>query len=489
MLAGVPNALTDFVPRGDEQLHRLFGEMVDALPVAIYTTDSEGRLKYFNAAAVSLSGRVPELGTDQWCVTWKLFLPDGTPLPHDQSPMAIALKGGDVRRGVECIAERPDGTRFCFTPYPVILRDANGQIIAGMNLLVDITDRKKAQFEAIGTKRQLQLITENMDVGVTRCTADLRYSWVSRTYAHWLGQMPDDIAGRPIVDVIGQEAYDIEWPYFEKVLSGQTVEFGTQMTLLGAGTRWVHAVYVPTRGEDGKVDGWIAVVTDVTDRRESEERLRTNERQFKEAQHLAKVGSWDRDLSTDRIICSDEMFRILGMPDFAPPSFPAFLNSIHPADREKILAADRQVLCADTPVTTECLHHPAKRRGAFCPISCSGGQKHRRRTSSPDRRNRGYHRSRHRRASFFEKAKGVLKNAERLANLGHWDWDLNSNQVTWSEETLRIFGQPVDYKPSYEDLLQITIAEDKERMDQIVRIALAENHGFQVGVPNRPARR
>jgi PAS domain S-box-containing protein len=73
-----------------------------------------------------------------------------------------------------------------------------------------------------------------------------------------------------------------------------------------------------------------------------------------------------------------------------------------------------------------------------------------------------------------------LKNAERLANLGHWDWDLNSNQVTWSEETFRIFGQPVDYKPSYEDLLQITIPEDKERVDQVVRSSLAKNHGFLV---------
>ena len=126
MVAGVPNALPDFVARGDEQLNRLFGEMVDALPVAIYTTDSEGRLKYFNAAAVNLSGRLPELGTDQWCITWKLFLPDGTPLPYSQCPMAIALKGGDVPKGVECIAERPDGTRFWFTPYPVILREATG---------------------------------------------------------------------------------------------------------------------------------------------------------------------------------------------------------------------------------------------------------------------------------------------------------------------------------------------------------------------------
>ncbi len=115
MTNGQALALTDFVARG-RLAEGVFREMVEALPVAIYITDANGRLTFFNEAAVKLSGRVPEIGTDQWCVTWKLFLPDGTPLPHDQCPMARALKGGDVPTGIECIAERPDGTRFWFTP-------------------------------------------------------------------------------------------------------------------------------------------------------------------------------------------------------------------------------------------------------------------------------------------------------------------------------------------------------------------------------------
>src|SRR4029078_10794800 len=51
---------------------RHFGEIIDALPAAIYATDAEGRLTHFNRAAVELSGRVPELGNDHWRVTWKL---------------------------------------------------------------------------------------------------------------------------------------------------------------------------------------------------------------------------------------------------------------------------------------------------------------------------------------------------------------------------------------------------------------------------------
>jgi PAS domain S-box-containing protein len=124
---------------------RRFREMIDALPAAIYTTDAEGRLTHFNPAAIEFSGRVPELGSDHWCVTWKLFNADGSPLPHDQCPMAIALKGGRIPRGVETMLERPDGTRVWFAPYPTPLRDSEGRIVGGINMLVDITERKNAE--------------------------------------------------------------------------------------------------------------------------------------------------------------------------------------------------------------------------------------------------------------------------------------------------------------------------------------------------------
>jgi len=106
---------------------RRFHEMIDALPAAIYTTDAQGRLTYFNPAAVEFSGRAPELGTDRWCVTWKLFAPDGSPMALDNCPMAIALKEGRAVRGAEALAERPDGSRLWFQPYPTPVRDADGR--------------------------------------------------------------------------------------------------------------------------------------------------------------------------------------------------------------------------------------------------------------------------------------------------------------------------------------------------------------------------
>jgi len=101
-------------------------EVLDALPAAIYATDAAGRVLYYNQAAAALAGRQPELGKDEWCVTWRLYQSDGTPLPHDACPMAIALREDRQVRGVEAIAERPDGTRVTFLPYPRTLHDGAG---------------------------------------------------------------------------------------------------------------------------------------------------------------------------------------------------------------------------------------------------------------------------------------------------------------------------------------------------------------------------
>ena len=119
-------------------------QMLEALGVAVYTTDREGRLTFFNDAAAQFWGREPELG-ELWCGSYKLFHPDGTPMPHDECPMAIALREGRELRGVEAIAERPDGSRVAFTPFPTVLRDPDGSVIGGVNVLVDITDRIRVE--------------------------------------------------------------------------------------------------------------------------------------------------------------------------------------------------------------------------------------------------------------------------------------------------------------------------------------------------------
>jgi PAS domain S-box-containing protein len=132
-----------------------FRDLLQALPAAIYTTDAEGRITFFNRACIEFAGRTPKIG-DMWCVTWKLFWPDGTPLRHEDCPMAIALKENRPVRNVEAIAERPDGSRICFMPYPTPLRDETGRLLGAVNMLVDITSRKQAE-------ERMRLLTGEVD--------------------------------------------------------------------------------------------------------------------------------------------------------------------------------------------------------------------------------------------------------------------------------------------------------------------------------------
>ncbi|UPK31113.1 PAS domain-containing sensor histidine kinase [Bradyrhizobium sp. 195] len=127
--------------RGGEQRMR---DLLEALPAAIYTTDAEGRINFFNRAAIEMAGRTPQPG-DEWCVTWKLYWPDGSPLPHNECPMAVALRENRPVRGAEAVAERPDGGRVPFIPYPTPLRDAAGNLVGAINMLVDISERKRAE--------------------------------------------------------------------------------------------------------------------------------------------------------------------------------------------------------------------------------------------------------------------------------------------------------------------------------------------------------
>ena len=121
-----------------------YRQLIDSLGVAVYTTDAGGHLTFYNDAAAAFWGRRPDIG-ELWCGSYKLFWPDGSPMAHADCPMAIAIQEGREVRGAEAIAERPDGSRVSFTPYPTVLRDPDGTVAGAVNVLIDISDRKDAE--------------------------------------------------------------------------------------------------------------------------------------------------------------------------------------------------------------------------------------------------------------------------------------------------------------------------------------------------------
>ena len=260
-------ALTSLVAGGGTLASNVFREMMEILPVAVYATDAEGRLTYCNAAAVKLSGRVPELGTDQWCVTWKIFLPDGTHLPHDQCPMAVALKGGEVPNGIECIAERPDGTRFWFTPSPAVLRNAEGRIVGGINVLFDITDRKIAEIEATENFRAIVAATPEC---VKIVASDGTLLFMNAPGLVMVGaRSPEDVIGKSVYDLIAPAYHETFRDFHRRVCLGKDGSLEFDIIGLHGERRHMETHAAPLRHTDGTIVH-LAITHDITERKRAE---------------------------------------------------------------------------------------------------------------------------------------------------------------------------------------------------------------------------
>jgi PAS domain S-box-containing protein len=116
--------------------------VLDEMPVPIYTTDVDGAVTYWNRACIAFAGREPQLGSDRWCVSWKIFTTTGDFMPHDQCPMADAIRQQRMIRDSVAIAERPDGSRRAFRPYPTPLFDEAGKMTGAVNMLIDVTEEQ-----------------------------------------------------------------------------------------------------------------------------------------------------------------------------------------------------------------------------------------------------------------------------------------------------------------------------------------------------------
>jgi PAS domain S-box-containing protein len=140
--------------------------VLDEIPVPVYTTDAEGAVTYWNRACVEFAGREPVLGQDRWCVTWQLYTTSGEPLAHADCPMAQAIRERRPIRDAIAIAERPDGSRVAFKPYPTPLFDKHGNFTGAVNMLIDVSDQQ-AEALADQASRCRRLAEAMYDRGAT----------------------------------------------------------------------------------------------------------------------------------------------------------------------------------------------------------------------------------------------------------------------------------------------------------------------------------
>ena len=123
---------------GESELR--FRRLLDNLPIGAYTCDADGLITYFNQRAAEFWGREPKLNdpADRFCGSSKMFSSDGTPIPHNECWMALALRDGKGYNGRECTVERPDGSHWVALVHVNPLYDAADHPCGAMNVLLDI---------------------------------------------------------------------------------------------------------------------------------------------------------------------------------------------------------------------------------------------------------------------------------------------------------------------------------------------------------------
>jgi PAS domain S-box-containing protein len=281
-------------------------DLLNALPAAIYTTDAAGRITSFNQAAVEFSGRTPEIGSDQWCVTWRLYWSDGRPMAHGECPMAKALKEDRPIRGAEAIAERPDGTRVPFMAYPTPLHDASGRVVGAVNMLVDLTAAKEVDEARSRLNEMLEQRVQERTRQLTETLTRLRES--ERRFRFFVDGVTDYAiymldtegvitnwnAGAERIE--GYRANEILGQHFSVFYTSKDREDGLPQRALTTAARdarleaegwrirkdgsrfWANVVIDAVYDDSGDLIGFAKITRDMTERRAVDEQLRQSQK-------------------------------------------------------------------------------------------------------------------------------------------------------------------------------------------------------------------
>jgi PAS domain S-box-containing protein len=241
-----------------------FREVLEALPAAIYITDTDGVITYYNDAAAQLWGWRPELGKSQWCGSWKLFWPDGRALPHDECPMAVALREKRTIRGMEAVAERPDGVRVPFIPYPTLLHDASGTVVGAVNMLVDISDRNRAEEYS---NKLASIVESSDDAIISKDLNGIIASW-NQGAERLFGYSAAEAIGKPVSMLIPDDRQDEEPHILARIRRGERIDhYETVRRRKDGGMVEISITVSPLRGIDGTIIGASKIARDITERR------------------------------------------------------------------------------------------------------------------------------------------------------------------------------------------------------------------------------
>lgn len=264
----IEQAVTEFFRRSESHYRAL----VDASTSAILSAESSGRVILWNRAAESCFGYSAREAVGMDVV-------GAIAAPEEAGRIRDIVEGGRETR-LEATLRRKDGSTF-----PAELSSSvsgAGQSRATTLIIRDITERRAAEEALRDREQKLRLVTDTVPALISYIDPGFRYRRVNRGYERWFGSAAQEMEGRQVRDVVGEEGWALVGPRLERAMAGETVTYEERMPYREGGHRWVHATLVPDRDDTGRVAGLVALVMDITDYKLAEEKLMQSESRFRE---------------------------------------------------------------------------------------------------------------------------------------------------------------------------------------------------------------
>lgn len=261
------------------QQTRTFDTSLAALTDFVYFFDKEGRFMYSNRPLLELLGITLEdlIGKN----FFDLNYPDELAARLQGQIQHVLTTGETVRDETPFTSPKGEEGFYEYIFSPVLAPDGSVELVAGATR--DVTERNRTEQALLAKEAELDTIINHTPFMLTRCTRDLRYRFVSPAYAAMIHRKPEDIAGRPIIEIMGEEGFKTIAPHVERVLQGERVEYEDEVDFRSDGAPYLHVVYTPDRDETGNVVGWFASIVDITERKLAEEALRTSQQALQQS--------------------------------------------------------------------------------------------------------------------------------------------------------------------------------------------------------------
>jgi PAS domain S-box-containing protein len=194
-----------------------------------------------------------------------------------RSVMNVPLAARGQKLGMLVLNTAESGRRFSPKDTPLIEELCRRIAIAIDNARLyreaekEIQHRKQVENELRKSEEQLRLITDSLPVIISYVDQQERYQFNNRVYEEWFGTPREQITGKTVREVVGDEAYQVLQSRIELALSGQIVNFEDRVSYAPNNSRYVSVTYIPDGDERGHVRGFFALVSDISERKKAED--------------------------------------------------------------------------------------------------------------------------------------------------------------------------------------------------------------------------